>query len=149
MFIFWTFFCFSFAGETENTHGCYIWSVYFSWWAKGSHKKAAIDCEWNQKWLFPFVSVFSLSTAFMSLSHRSPWSKHFLPLIRLTFYLHWDGQPGAYQHGQWHLPPHPQQRSHKQTSWKLCDPEWIRESTYILFSPKQFAPKSLCVCSLI
>lgn len=67
-------------------------------------EKAAIDCKWKcypcllpSPWAPPSCFRFCLAALLRS--------KHFRPSFPLTFYLWWDGELGAYQHGQQHFSP--------------------------------------------
>lgn len=74
--------------------------------------------------------------------------------LRLTFYLWWDGQLRAYQHGHPHFLPvlaMTEQRTQKQSSWKLkmiLDESgyWMKSARFSF--PKRVCVKSLCVCAV-
>lgn len=108
-------------------------------------EKAAVDCEWNQTVslcsypLLEHCHHVSVSVSPLSFGQNILW-----PSFHLTFYLWWDGQLGAYQHGRQHFSPvlaMTKQRSQKQTSWTLRT--ILDESTRTHMS---FWPKAVCLC---
>lgn len=91
-------------GETSKQmlilHLVCFWFVQIERTSLGS-EKAAIDCEWLFPWLLP--SPWALPSCFCFCLAALLRSEHFLPSLRLTFYLWRDGQRGAYQQGQQHF----------------------------------------------
>lgn len=153
---FFSFFwlCFSLAGKPANTCWCSI--CFFS--AVREHHGVVRGSNWL--WMKPdcFPCSYHLLKAYchvsfsvLQLSFGQNISSH--PL-HLTFYLRWDGQLRAYQHGHQHYLPvlaMTEQRIQKQTSWKLkmiLDESgyWMKSARF--FFPKRVCVKSLCVCVL-